>query len=141
MKTNNPFLSDKTESLLQRLDFSGTDVNLDTALFEYRLVYSEKKETVIYSNYFEDLAEDTEIKFYSYDLSKKEILDAAEEMPDGFFEFIGQDKPEYLEYFHGASKISDMDAYCGKFNEMNPYYPGAWMTEDELNEFLEILEG
>lgn len=126
---------------LAKLGFIGTDVNPEISLFEYGLLWHPKSGTAImtYPDYVWDEME-AEPLFEVQEIHIEEIIDVVEDMDDGFFSFIGEDKEEYLETLEeypewGANAISDVIAYGG-----TDWGYGYHMPDADLDDVVEYAK-
>jgi hypothetical protein len=119
----------KKLSELQADGFTGTDVNIETSLYEYGLLCHKPLgakniqcwigvEIDSNSNY---------CKFDFFTISEKDIEEIINESwfnKKSFFSFIGITEKEWLVVAHYTSKISDLVTYYGYQNIFYPsYYP------------------
>ena len=74
--------------LLETAGYVGIDASTETSLFEYGLLYNKQTEELIICIDYN--------KFYHARVSLTDVIDAVRSKKDGFFAYLGIDKPNYL---------------------------------------------
>ena len=126
-------LSQEQLDLLVKLGFEGVDVNLDTSLLEYGILYSEKWELVIYG-YIIDETDAPPPRFIIEQIDKKDIKSALEDMDKGFYKWVGSTPEEYKNEPYLPYVIQDINSYNSALRS-NTHISG-WEYLDEMFETL-----
>ena len=113
---------DTTEKLINALEekgyTDGVDVDTETSLYEYGIIRNPKTDDVLYC--FPTEQTGLENVFDWSTINYQDVLEALEEMPCGYFDFVGStldDEKKYIspEYLTGV--ISSINSYNGYFQQ------------------------
>jgi len=106
--------------ILEKKDFIGVDASLEISLFEYGIVYRKKDGLSI--RYQNDV--------YDYNfIENEELLEIINDIEQGFFDWLGIEKEEYIQWFNTCNNkshcIRDIFQYCDRlYDHFNLVDPG-----------------
>jgi len=127
---------EKIEKLIEILDdkgyTDGTDVDTETALFEYGLIRNPKDDHVIYALVVDEEAKGFDTGWVSLDDAREYLEDVEED----FYSFIGSSKEEELKWLSNENVSSTINSA----NMYNGYFSGTLIYRKDIDDIIEMLE-
>ena len=113
------------ERLLELLEAKGytdtVDASLEISLYEYGIARNPKTGDVVYCQNPENWGDDKIPPSFDWTSARvKEVKEEVKQLRDGFFEFVGTPKKEYLKWIRNANLsnvLQDVNGWNGLFNE------------------------
>ena len=97
------------------------DVSFDISLFEYGIIRNPKTKNTIFcltANYKDSGYKFEEHEFVNYEITLQEVIEDLNDMPEGFFSFIGSNlnmELENLENDNLSNIIQSINQYDGRY--------------------------